>query len=75
MKNAASFEEAVRNGIEQAAQAIIEEEAKKASVRVVERVRAMSGEICANVASYMDFQSMSDRLVITLKIEKLEKDK
>jgi D-ribose pyranose/furanose isomerase RbsD len=58
-----SLEASLRTEIAQ----IIEEESNAAAERVRERVRGKTGEIAAKVASWVDFQKMTNELRITVR--------
>lgn len=60
---------AVEQKIAEAVQQIVEEEARIAADRAHERVRAMAGQIAAQVANFVDYKRLEDRLVITLRVD------
>ncbi len=63
-----NIEEAIKETMRQQTVKIVEEEAEAASKRVVERVRAMAGQIATRVVSECSFQRMGSELVMTVKI-------
>ncbi len=67
-KMQAAIAEAMRLQIE----AVVEEEAKAAAKRVEERVRGMTGQIAAKVASMVDYQEMQNRIIITVRFPEKE---
>jgi flagellar motility protein MotE (MotC chaperone) len=62
-----SMQRAVLDALEKETKRIVEEEAQAAAARVVERVKGMTGEIAAKLASYVDYRQMQEGLVITVR--------
>jgi hypothetical protein len=62
-----TLQKVILGAIETEAARIVAEEAATAAKRVEERVRAMTSQIVTNVSSWTEFETMRDRLVITVR--------
>jgi hypothetical protein len=63
------IQKAIHEKLNEKINQIIEEEAKLAGERTVKRVKAATGEIVAQVASYFDYERMGDKVIITVKLD------
>ena len=63
-----NIQEIILRAMEQETARIVEEEAKKAAERVVDRVRGLTGEIATKVASQVNFEARRDELRITVML-------
>lgn len=67
-----NIQEIILRAMEQETARIVEEEAKKAAERVVDRVRGLTGEIATKVASNICFEGGRHEMRITVRLPERE---
>ena len=68
MQTTDQLHRAILDAMEAETARILEEEARNAAARVEARVRAMTGDIAMQVASWVEFESMRNQLRITVRL-------
>lgn len=65
--------EAIVNQLKERTKEIVKEEANYAAARVEERVRGLAGQIATQVSSWVNYQTLRNEIIITVKIPEVSK--